>query len=276
MCNEHHALNVIYYTILSCSILSALSSLILIFSYLKYKNLRSLSMKIVFMININDLIRNVAFMVPFEYLSNRFICIIYGFVINVSFVNNSVWAIYLSFSLHRIMLTYDGNPKTYYNYVLCFVFILVPLLNIAPIFTDSYGTNKGICTLKEYGPAIIWRYTEIGIEILATLLSVIIYLKIYLKARKFEVFTISDLIFQRGMIFAIIAMIISVVACTIRFFEFRYTLCDLYIYFIFYYVLISSQGLFNFLGILANKSIRSALKKNLTEETCEDSLFEIK
>lgn len=276
MCDEDYALSVTYYVVLSCSILSALCCLVLILAYIKYKNLRSLSMRVVFMMNLNDLARNAVFMIPFESLSDPLICTIYAFVNNLTFVNNAVWAIYLSISLYRVILTYDVNPKTYFNQVLFFVFIVSPLINTGPILTNSYGVNKGMCTVKEYGLGIIWRYAEMGIELLATLLSIIVYIKIYLKARKYEIYTISNLIFQRGMIFALITMTVIVSACTIRFLELEYTFCDLYIYFILYYALISLQGFFNFLGIMANNSIRNALKKNINQEACEDSLFEIK
>lgn len=267
MCNEHHIFSVFYYTLLSCSIITALSCLFMIFVYTKYNNLRGLSLKIVFWISINDLIRSVFYMIPLIYLDNQTLCVIYGFFINVTFTNNAIWAIYIVISLQRVLFSFNKETKTYFNYALLITLIAIPLYHIGPVITNSFGQNRGICTFKNDGLGLIWRSIQMSIIFLVAILSIIIYLNIYFKAKRFEILTMFDLIFQKGMIFAIITITTSTTLILFRYLEISYGLCNTYIIGIISCIAISLHGFFNFLGVLGNHNIRNTLRDTFMQRT---------
>lgn len=274
MCDESEIYVIFYYTLFSCSIPTVISCLFMIFVYLKYNNLRGLSLRIVFWMSINDLLRSGFYMIPPGYLESYVICTTYGFIINVTFTNNAIWAIYIVITLRKILFSFAKETKTYFSYFLFTTLFIVPLYHIGPLLTNSYGNNRGICTFKNDDLGIIWRSIQMGIIIAAGILSIVIYINIYIKTKRFELLSISDLIFQKGMIFAIITILTSSFIITFRYLEVSFSICNTYIFGIISCVAISLHGFFNFLAVMSNNNIRRTLIDTLKQRTRSASLLD--
>lgn len=274
MCNENEIYEIFYHTLLFCSIPSVISCLFMIFVYLRYKNLRGLSLKIVFWMSINDLLRSGFYMIPQEYLKSHTLCTTYGFMINITFTNNAIWAIYIVITLRKILFSFVNESKVYFNYCLFITLFIVPLYHLGPILTNSFGRNRGICTFKNDDLGIIWRSIQMGIIIAAGILSIIIYINIYISTKRFKLLSISELIFQKGMIFAIIAISTSSFIIIFRYLEVRYSICNTYIFGIISCIAISLHGFFNFLAVLRNNNIRRTLIDTLRQRSRSASLLD--
>lgn len=273
MCNQNELETILYYTLLSCSIPSALGCLFIIYVYFRYSYLRGLSLKIVLWISINDLIRSGAYMIPTRFLSNYTICMTYGIIINVAFTNNVIWAFYIVFSLYRIMFTFIAEEKNYFNHVLFITLTIIPSVHLITIPTNSISIDLAICTFDKNDSGFIFRTSQMSLLLLLTIISIIIYIKIYLRAKKYELLSMSELIFQKGMLLAIITILISSFIMLIRILEFVYGFCHLKVFFIVYYALISLHGLFDLLAVLANDNIRRELIDALLQRPRQDSFL---
>lgn len=271
MCYQSELEKILYYTLLSGSIFSVIGCLFIVYIYFRYTYLRGLSLKIVLWISINDLVRSGVYIIPTRFLSDYTICMVYGIVINVAFTNNVIWAFYIVVSLYRIMFTFKAESKNYFNYVLLFTLVVVPLVHLIAIPTNSIGKDLAICTFSRSDSGFIFRTSQMGLIFTLTIISIFIYIKIYIQAKRYQLISMSELIFQKGMILAIITILISSFIMLIRILEFIYGFCSLQVPFIVYYALISLHGFFDLLGFLANNNIRRELIDAILHRSRSDS-----
>jgi hypothetical protein len=277
MCNEDERFKVIHDVLVYCSIPSGIACLFMIFAYLKVRVLQSFSLKIVFWMSVNDLVRNAFYVLPMKYLENENICVLYGVVINTALTNNAIWAVFIVISLYQVIFSYDRNVEVYFKYALLITFGVIPILNVLPIFTKSYGFNYGICTFKTDLGGIIWRSIQEGIIIITIIFSLVMYSVIYIKQRRFQMLTIKEVIFDKGMIFVIITSVTVTFLILFRYLEISYDICQIYEFGILSSSAVSLHGFLNFLAVMGNSSIRRAVTDSLHSRPSidEKGLFEV-
>lgn len=272
MCNEKEIYEIFHYILLTCSVPSVISCLFMIFAYLRIRNLQSSSLRIVFWMSINDLIRNGFYMIPMKYLQNNKVCMVYGVVINTALTNNSVWAMFIVIALYQVMFSYERDVERYFKYAFFTTLIFVPAYNISAISTDSFGLNYGICTFNRSLHGLIWRSVQEGFILATVVVNLVLYGIIYRKQQRFKMLTFKEVIFDKGMIFVLITMITITFLMLFRYVEIGNSICDVYILGIMSSITISLHGFLNFLGVISNSNIRRAIKESFCKASSEDDM----
>ena len=272
MCNESQIYEILHYILLTCSVPSVISCLFMIFAYLRIRNLQSSSLRIVFWMSINDLIRNGFYMIPIDYLKNKNICVIYGIVINTALTNNSVWAMFIVIALYQVMFSYERDVERYFKYAFFITLVLVPAYHISAMSTNSFGFNYGICTFKGALHGLIWRSVQEGFILATVVVDLVLYAIIYRKQQRFKMLTLKEVIFDKGMIFVLITMITITFLMLFRYVEIGNSICKVYILGIMSSITISLHGFFNFLGVISNSNIRRAIKESFCKASSEEDM----
>ena len=166
---------------LVASSLSVLGSLFIILLYWAALDLRVYAFKLVMLLSIGDLVKCIVLILtssPTGFPES--ICVIEGFLMDASNLTTFTWYLAISFTLYETIVIRRENIEKHYHFWLLLAYIIMPLLQIPPFITNSYGTVQGLCTLKQDEFGNIWRLVCVYIPMwVHILLTVYLYCKIY-------------------------------------------------------------------------------------------------
>lgn len=259
MCNKSEYYFEIYLISLVCSTISALS--IIFFFILCYKaKLEGPSIMILKNMSIIDLIRSFVFLFPYSYSSNFYFCQVFATVVNGALFSNCIWSVFIVITLNQQYSNFPEPPNKSFMIWNIFAFILVPIYQILPILTNSYGFNDGFCTYKEDSLGYIWRFIQEGLILIICVAGVVMNIKLYQKYVGYHFFNFSEYFFEKGMVYSIIYLIITATVLVFRFTEIYVNSCRIKELAVISYSFVALHGFFNVLALFLNRNFREAIR----------------
>ena len=259
MCNEDELFSILRILILCCSVLSLLASILIIVIYVVYKDIQTLSFKILVCISVSDLLRSIALIYPMKWYNIKFLCYLAAIISNCSLTTNAVWSIYIMFIVSQLYSSSYSEPKLYFKTWFIIAFVLSPIFHTLPLITNSYGQNEGICTYKNDDTGLIWRTIQQSLITLVLLIALILYSQIFIKLINLKILTFKEIIFEKGMIYSIIFVVAICLILAYRLSEISLGLCDNFPLAVLSYGLLSLHGFLNFLATFYNRNFRGTL-----------------
>ena len=139
---------------------SIIFSSIMIFFYIKFKNIRNFAFRLVCFLNISDLIWSLANIINIarNVTSNDFLCTFQAFLINFSGLSSvmyyhwsfiSRWTAIIAWVLYKSVL---HGAKEFDLSLMSYIFLgfIFPfLMSIYPLFDEQYGPNDASCWIKD-------------------------------------------------------------------------------------------------------------------------------
>ena len=266
--------DLVYILLVATSAISLISCCAIITVYLRFKELRSFSLRIVLYMTISDFLRSLIYLIPIYRPSYTVLCKIDAFLYNTLYLVNVSWAVGITYMLYQSIVYFNDSFEKYRIYWLFFNYIVIPLVQALPFITDSYGDSTWICTLHNDKTGVIWRMV---IEILPVWVSIFamvyMYYRIYAYLSRVDLITVKELMLEKGMVYPVIIIITFLPLSTFRILAFFMNSCELFALALVVYALISLHGFFNFIALMLNQSIRSLLGELLERrQPSEDSI----
>lgn len=255
---------------LSTSGLSLILNLLVIYFIIKNSLFKVYSFKILTYISINDSIRSLVGVFEALLPYNHSACLIYGFLYNYIYLSNMIFALYLTFSIFQIVVAENFSFEKYHNYWVFSSVFGSAFVQALPFITNSYGTEDHICEILIDETGTFWRFFGLYTPLLIMLIIIIILsYKIYKKIRELNTITFPSIVFERGLIYAIIISIILLPVFIIRLFQYFDNNCSAKNSMIIMNSLFILQGTFNAIAFFNNKTILYLLthKKTILGES---------
>jgi hypothetical protein len=167
-------------------------------------------------------------------------------------------------TLKEVLGNVQFKPETYLRKWYFCAFIVLPIFQTLPLITDSFGENFGVCSYKNDLGGILWRLVGDSFIFAGIAYTVFGYFKIHLNVKDFNLFSIKQLIFENGLIYSFILIVIVVPAVLLRYIEYFEGFCEVYYYSYIAYISFSLQGFMNFCALLSNRNIRRSIKMIIT------------
>lgn len=262
-CDSNFYPKLVYYILLSTSCISCICCLCTFAIYIKFKNIRSFSLSIVFYMAIADLIRASFLCIPIYLYKTSYICSIYAYVFSCTYVINACWSFCITFSLYQQTIKFNEIIEKYQKTWLIISFVIIPLLQSGPLFTDSFGYNLWLCDLKDSENNVFWKIFLDYAPVWTSVISVIyMQIRVYLYLSKVISISLKEIILEKGMIYSIIIIFTFLPISLLRILGFFYDPCQLFGLIVISYAVINLQGFFNFIALLSNQNIWFAIKYN--------------
>ena len=255
---------------LSTSGLSLILNLLVIYFIIKNSLFKVYSFKILTYISINDSIRSLVGVFEALLPYNHSACLIYGFLYNYIYLSNMIFALYLTFSIFQIVVAENFSFEKYHKYWVFSSVFGSAFVQALPFITNSYGTEDHICEILIDETGTFWRFFGLYTPLLIMLIIIIILsYKIYKKIRELNTITFPSIVFERGLIYAIIISIILLPVFIIRLYQYFDNNCSAKNSMIIMNSLFILQGTFNAIAFFNNKTILYLLthKKTILGES---------
>ena len=241
---------------LSTSGLSLILSLLVIYFIFKNSLFKVYSFKILTYISINDCIRSLVGIFESLLPYNHSACLIYGFLYNYIYLSNMIFALYLTFTIFQIVVAENFSFEKNHKYWVFSSVFGSAFVQALPFITNSYGMEGVICEILIDETGTYWRYFGLYTPGLFMLIIIIILsYKIYKKIRELNTITFTSIVFERGLIYAIIISIILFPFITIRLFQYFDNNCSAQNTVMIMNSLFILQGSFNAVAFFKNKTI---------------------
>lgn len=254
------------YFIITCSSLSLLSSLAVLFSII-YRNLhKSLSFKILLYISFNDLIRSIGGFL--ESLSTSSIaCSITGYFGSFSFISNLLWSTYLSQSIYQIIVSETSNPEKLHKIWFFFSFVFTGIVEAIPFLTQSYEKDQFICELAADFNGDIYRVVLIYLPLFLNLVMILYFtVKILRKVKLIKSLTMRSIVLERGFIYPCIIFVMALPLCFLRVLEALDKSCETGFAASMSYSVFILHGFINAIVFFNSRTVRKVLKNHEVEE----------
>ena len=274
MCNSREKIFIIQIVCLSLSILSVTATILILLFLYKFRHLEGPSVKLLLQMSLVDLIRYLIFYLYFIWKSSPTFCTFYSVIMGSTLLSNSIWSLFIAHSLSKFYHNFPDVQENSLKVWYISAYIVSPIIQIPPIFTNSYGIVDGFCVYKHDFYGYLWRSVEQGFVLLIYCIEIFIYMRLFLKFRKFSLFTFKELVFQKGMIYSIIYFFVVFFIILYKYLELSFGYCDIYWLQGFSYGLLSLHGLMNLFALMCNRNFRLVLKSGLKKAKSIDSFIE--
>ncbi|OMJ79921.1 hypothetical protein SteCoe_19952 [Stentor coeruleus] len=179
-CWENGAVEVYYYGLIPCSILSIFGCIYIIVIYYSYKELQGYFNKLVLCISLSDLIRSFLLLVPCQDLDNIPLKVIIGVILQATLITTVMWSASISITLYQVVLLSVTEFEKYFKIWVILSCIIVPGLFMLPIITDSYGVQGTVCSIKADYSGFLWRSLLVYLPgMLIVLISLFTFIRTY-------------------------------------------------------------------------------------------------
>lgn len=273
--NSEKYADIVYFTLLPTAILSLIGCTAIISIYTFMKSLRSFSLRIVLYMAISDLLRTIVFIYPAYAYRDSLLCGISAYLYGTTYLIAVCWCFCISFNLYQTITKYTDNFEKYQKYWVFVVFVLIPLSQTPPFFTQSYGFNSWLCALRNDEFGQLYRF---GLQFFPIYSSVVymvyMYCRTYSYLKAVGLIEIGELLLERGMIYPVIIITTSTLLIPLRVAEIFYNECQLFGFTLATYVFLSLHGFFNFIALMLNPSLRLAIRVYLGKEEMKESVDE--
>ena len=255
------------YAIQALSSLSILACILIIASFTIITEVRTFSSKLVMNISICQIITSIQFIIPAKEYKSQIFCYTSSIIFNAADMLKIIWTACIVFTLHQVIIKHSYGFKNNFKYYLIAGWILIPVINIFPVFTGSVGFEDNNCTLKQNTAGTIWRLFIFFIPgwgfILVTL---VIYGKIFIKARKLGINEENQLLIQRTQLYPWV-LIMAILPLTIMRGLYAYeSSCPYDVLRFFTYLMFSIQGILNSFIFFLTPSVKLSMKRYFSRE----------
>jgi hypothetical protein len=139
--------SVLFIAVIIGVIVGLLASLFIVTVYLCYKDLQTITFRLIFYMSVADFLNGVTYLLPSEGTS----CYVQA-VGNTLFPLSSVlWASVIAYCLHRVVVKQDTQLLRYEKHYLVYAYGLPLLFLIPPAATGTFGPAQGWCWIKAEG-----------------------------------------------------------------------------------------------------------------------------
>lgn len=274
MCDVKEKILLIQIICFSLSTVSVIATILILLFLYKFRQLEGPSVKLLLHMSLVDMIRYIVFYLFFIWGSNSAFCTFYSTTMGAALLSNSIWSLFIAHALSKF---YYNFPETHESSLAIWyisAYIISPIIQIPPIFTDSYGIVDGFCVYRHDFYGYLWRGIEQGFVLIIYSIEIFIYMRVFFKFRKFNLFTFKELVFQKGMIYSIIYFFVVFFIILCKFLELYLGYCDIYWLQGFSYGLLSLHGLMNFVALMCNRNFRLVFKSGVKKGKSIDSFIE--
>ncbi|OMJ85183.1 hypothetical protein SteCoe_13578 [Stentor coeruleus] len=165
--------------------LSISLSLFAIIIYIMAKHLRVYAFKLVFWMNLADLFRSLAQLIPQIYNVNFSFCEILGVIHVSSSCLTLFWSFVIAVTIYQVIVKKILDAEKYYNYWLGFGLSICGILGLVPMFYNSYGNISKDCTLKNNHVGLITKFAEFYMPAFFIIIfNTVIFYKVYKALKK--------------------------------------------------------------------------------------------
>lgn len=257
-CGECYEDVTFYTTIVACSF-SLIGCFFVFFLTCVSKIFEEFTSRILIMISLNDFISTISQLLALLD-SSAFLCKMIGFLFNLSFVSNVLWAFYICFSVFQVLIQKYDRRQHIHRIWLFYVCAVTPAVLSLPFITQSYRRVGNLCSLSVDEIGLIWRFCIIYLpEWIFSIVSAGLLLKMYLFLRKRNNSPWKNLVFERGTIYSLIIFIPLTFKTCVRIIQAYENTCSIQYASDVSEVIFSLNGLFNSVAILLNKNVRLGL-----------------
>lgn len=267
-CSLESSWGFIYLIQLICAALSIFGCFLIFLTYYRISNLQVYYFRIIVYISISDALRCIVYFFPASILKNKIACTILGVLNSIFELNATLWSLLISIIIYQVVINSVLNFDKYEKVFKVINLILVPILSILPVFTNSYGLDNYICTYISTPSGNIWRYSLILIPgALFNLISILAYIKVYKKVQNLKLQLETSTLLERVVLYPVVMIMIIfgiILLRSLQLFKLLNT-CSEFIIYTITESLFSLQGFLNssifFLTPSVRKSIKSQLQK---------------
>ncbi|OMJ79920.1 hypothetical protein SteCoe_19951 [Stentor coeruleus] len=250
-----------YYSHLGCGILSALGSMLIILFYILTPRIQIYSYKLVAFLAFSQLLSSIDFIFPKSLVQNTQVgCIFIGFIVNTGQITSILWMASIAVTLYQVIFHSIVMYEKYEKYWFIGSWILVPILNCIPIFTNSFKPVGSTCTYNVDTIGNIERICIFFIPIWTfLLLTLYCYWKILTQAKINNEVSKHSIIIKRLMYYPCIMAFNAVILTVTRFLPFIISNCEeMFVEFVLY-TFIALNGFLNFILFLLTPTVRMIL-----------------
>ncbi|OMJ80129.1 hypothetical protein SteCoe_19670 [Stentor coeruleus] len=269
-------LSIVVYTL---SIIACIFSLLI---YIFAKHLRIYPFKLVFWLNLFDLIRSLAQIFPVLYASiPQDICSATAFFYVFSCFETNYWSLIIAYTIYQVLVKKNFNVESKYKILIWFGLGSGILLSIIPIFFDSYGKIYLGCSLVQSFQGEIFKLLIIYIPGLTiACINTSIFVKVYfvLKNNENEIQELEEINAEKLFYYPAILLLCLFPGMVMRIVEFaRFNFIELTFL---AYTTWGLQGFFNALAYSLSKPVKEYIsecfcKKKGVIKVTDQSLIEI-
>ena len=240
--------------------LSCILSLAVIYFIYKYSLLKVYSFRILAYISFNDFSRSLIGILESLLPYSHSACLFYGFLDNFIYVSNMILALYLTFTIYQIIVLEKFSFEKYHKYWVFSSFFGSALLEALPFITNSYGMEGVICEILINRTGTLWRFLGLYTPLVIMLIIIIILTyKVHKKITVLKNISFNSIVFERGLIYAIIISIVFFPFMIIRLIQYFENNCITENCVIVMYSIYILQGTFNAAAFFNNKTILQLL-----------------
>ncbi|OMJ85182.1 hypothetical protein SteCoe_13577 [Stentor coeruleus] len=213
---------------ISVIILNALSISLCLFAIIIYifaKHLRIYAFKLVFWMNLADLFRSIAQIIPVIYKINDSFCEILGIIHMFSSCLTLYWAFVIAVTIYQVLVKKILDVEKYYTYWLGFGLTICAICGIVPMLYNDYGYLLGDCTLKNNFAGLVTKFAEFYFPaFIISISNTVIFYRVYKTLKKeHELVSNKEKIDAKRLFYYPVVLIITVTPSTIdralRFFD---------------------------------------------------------
>ncbi|OMJ85185.1 hypothetical protein SteCoe_13580 [Stentor coeruleus] len=182
-------------TFITLIVLNALSIILCLFAIVIYiiaKPLRNYAFKLVFWMNLADLLRSISQIIPKFYRQSYEICQILGFFHVFSSIFSLYWALVIAITIYQVLVKQILDVEKYYKYWFGFSLSISSICGIIPIFLNDISYLHEKCTINESFKGMITKFSEFYIPaFIITIINTVIFYKVYIVLKEEDEVIIS-------------------------------------------------------------------------------------
>ena len=250
--------------------LSLLGSLTVIAIILRKKLYNSYSFKILLIISINDTLRGIIGLCLGYAEKNNLMCSITAYLLDSITISNYIWSLCITYTIYQIVeeINFVKNHTKWLISSYTIPFILQAL----PLITSSYGYEEGTCIIKLNLMGSIWRFSIYFFPIFFNIFLIfLMFAKIYKKIYEIEQSPLADIIFERGLVYVFVILIVEIPFFILRIAQIFTEKCGLVYAIRALYILFLLQGFANSVIFLNNRSVKESFRKKENVTSAEIS-----
>lgn len=248
--------------LLTCG-MSCILSLLVVYYICKKSLFKVFSFRILTYISLNDFLRSLTGLLESLLPYNHSACLFYGYLDNYFYVSNMTFSLCLTFTIYQIIVLEEFSFEKYHNCWVIFSVFGSGFIAALPFITNSYGHEGVICQILIDEKGCFWRFFDVytPLFIMLIIISILSY-KVYKKVKILDNISFTTIVFERGLIYAIIISIVFIPFLIIRLVQIFYNGCEIENFIIILHCMYILQGSFNAAAFFNNKTIGKLLSSN--------------
>ena len=260
--NCYYSFGLVIIPYIIASGLSLIGSIIVIAIILQKKLYNSYSFKILLIISINDSLRGIIGLCLAYADKLSIFCSIAAYLLDSITLSNYIWSLCITYTIFQIVVNEEIDFVKNHTKWLATSYILPLILEALPLITSSYGYEEGTCIIKLNLIGSIWRFSIYFFPIFVNIFIIFtMFIRIYKKIYEIEKSPLADIIFERGLIYVFVILVVEIPFFILRIVQMFRDDCGLVYSIRALYILFLLQGFANSVIFLNNRSVKESLRK---------------